>query len=146
MKIRLLTETAYNRIITLQETMSKKDRGYGVIPVKIQNITFAIPFRSNMAHKHGFKTIFHNGVWNGVDYSKAIVITEDDLQPKAFKLRSEAEYQKVKNNKDKIQRQFEKYVNDYVSQAKLGNLPNLQRFGYTTLVNYHCSGIVNLAT
>ena len=36
MKIRLLTEAAYNRIITLKETMSKKDRGYGVIPVKIQ--------------------------------------------------------------------------------------------------------------
>ncbi|AWY00272.1 hypothetical protein A8139_09860 [Marinomonas primoryensis] len=51
MKIRLLTEAAYNRIITLKETMSKKDRGYGVIPIKIQNITFAIPFRSNMTHK-----------------------------------------------------------------------------------------------
>jgi len=136
MKIRLLTEKAYNRIIKLNETMAKKDRGYGVLPVEIKGITFAIPFRSNMTHKNGFKTVFHNGVWNGLDYSKAIIVDESDLQSEAFKLRRNDEYLKVKSNKDKIQKQFDKYVNDYVAMVSAGK-DIRRRFGFTTLQNYH---------
>jgi len=137
MKIRLLTDEAYNKIIQLKETMTKKERGYGVVPVEIKGITFAIPFRSKMRHRHGFKTILYKGMWNGLDYSKSIIISDEDLKPEAFKLRSEAEYTKVKNNKDKIKSEFEKYVNEYIKEAKSGNLPNIKRFGFSTLENYH---------
>ncbi|MFT4926220.1 MAG: hypothetical protein ACI8WB_002318 [Phenylobacterium sp.] len=137
MKIRLLTDEAYDRIRHLKETMLKKERGYGVLPVKIKGVMFAIPFRSNMNHKHGFKTVFYKGIWNGLDYSKAIIIDESDLKSEAFKLRRNDEYLKVKKNKDKIQSQFEKYVNDYVSLASSGKEIKSNRFGFTTLQNYH---------
>ncbi|VAW86575.1 hypothetical protein MNBD_GAMMA18-413 [hydrothermal vent metagenome] len=137
MKIRLLTEDAYNRIIKLKETMAKKDRGYGVLPVEINGITFAIPFRSNMNHKNGFKTVFHNGAWNGLDYTKAIIIDKKDLKNEAFKLRRNDEYLKVKNNKNKIQKQFEKYVSNYVALVSKKEKIRVSRFGFTTLQNYH---------
>ena len=112
MKIRLLTEEAYIRIIKLDEILLKKDRGYGVLPVEIKGIIFAIPFRSNMTHKNGFKTMSHNGTWNGLDYSKVIIIDESDLKNQVFKLRTNKEYLKVK---DKVQKKCEEYVDAYVS-------------------------------
>jgi predicted nucleotide-binding protein len=51
MKIRLLTESAYNRIITLKETMSKKDRGYGVHESNIPPKNRA---RQNVVFEHGY--------------------------------------------------------------------------------------------
>ncbi len=139
MKIRSLTEEAYSRISQLRETMNKKDRGYGVLPVEIKGITFAIPFRSKMKHKNGFKTVFHkdNGAWNGLDYSKAIIISNSDLKDKVFKLRDNDEYLKVKKNKDKIQKQFEKYVEDYIFFVSTGKEVKGSRLGFTTLQNYH---------
>ena len=61
----------------------------------------------------------------------------------AFKLRSNDEYLKVKKNKDKIQSQFEKYVNDYISLASLGSKIKSSRFGFTTLQNYHAELGIN---
>ncbi len=138
MKIRLLTNEAYDRIISqIDEVLEKRNRGYGVLPVKIKDVTFAIPFRSNMRHKHGFKTIFHNGKWNGLDYSKAIIIEDSDLQNGSFKLRSQDEYKKVIKNKDKIKAQFEKYVTDYINFVSQNIVITPSRFGHTTLKNYH---------
>lgn len=139
MIVRCLTDEAYSRVVNLSETLHKRERGYGVVQIEVNNILFAIPFRSRMTHRHGFKTIQHNGYWNGIDYSKAVIIEKSDLKPGAFKFRSQEEHKKVKANKEKIQKQFEDYVNRYIQHHDKEKEPDLifRYFGHTTLVNYH---------
>jgi protein AbiQ len=139
MKYRRLTDDAYKKIVLLEETLEKRERGYGIVEIVVNDLTFAVPFRSNMTHKHGFRTVFHNGQWNGLDYSKAVIIEESDLEKEAFKFRRNDEYTKVKNNKEKINKNFKKYVNGYIAYMENPNDSRLsfRVFGFTTLVNYH---------
>ncbi|MDM8546114.1 type III toxin-antitoxin system TenpIN family toxin [Candidatus Venteria ishoeyi] len=137
MQLRLLTDEAYNRISTLREVLHKQNRGYGIITIKIHNLTFALPLRSNLNHSHGFKTVFHNGQWNGIDYSKALIIEDIDLRATPFRPRNRSEYDKIKKNKKKIQEKFEEYLTSYINFPKEDGREIYRRFGYTTLVNYH---------
>ncbi len=137
MKLRLLTDKAYNKISTLPEALHKQNRGYGIVTVKINGLVFALPLRSNLKHSHGFKTILRNKQWNGVDYSKAIIVTKGDLRATPFKPRDDKEYEKLKKNKDKIHKDFNHYLSSYISHPKNNQEEIRRRFGYTTLANYH---------
>lgn len=137
MKICKLTNDAYKMVTSLKETLLKEHRGYGIVTISYNNLLFGIPFRSNLQHKHGFKTVLFHGQWSGLDYSKAILVTPQDLCTSSYKLSRQGEYAKVKKNKDKIIQQFEKYVRSYISCVRQGKIPSSSRFGFTTLQNYH---------
>ncbi len=137
MLIRRLTDEAYQRVSQLEQTMHKKERYYAIVPIKHNGLIFAVPFRSNMNHDHGFKTILKDQQWNGLDYSKAVLVEEKDIQHMAFTLRSQKEYNKVKKNERKIRTQFAKYVERYAEHADKDELTRRRMFGFSTLRNYH---------
>ena len=73
----------------------KVDRPYAHVHVSVYGQLFCIPLRSNVDHPHAFFT--NKKAKCGVDYSKAVVITDEDYidrTRKAF-LRPN-EYKKIK--------------------------------------------------
>jgi protein AbiQ len=92
MKLRRLTDAAYQRLSHKRDQVLTKNRGYGVVSIEVNGLTFAVPLRSNMnKNSHGLKTILVNKQWNGIDYSKALIVNDEDLSKEAFKPRSLSE-------------------------------------------------------
>ncbi len=141
MKLRTIKEDAYNRLSKDRPQVLQKNRGYGIVSVTVNDLTFAIPLRSNMNHNNGLKTIFQkrggDKVWNGLDYSKALLVEESDLARVAFKPREQAEYDKIQKNKDKITSDFEKYVKNYIVCAEKGTSSTDKRYKFSTLQYFH---------
>jgi len=136
MDLRSLKPDAYARLSNNRPQVLSKDRGYGVIYLDYGNLIFALPLRSNLNHPSGFKTILSGGVWNGIDYSKALIVDADDFELAAFKTRENDEYLKIKRNKDKIKKEFIEYLTEYVTVISDGkDLP--KKFKFTTLQYFH---------
>ena len=137
MKLKMLKEKSYDRLKNGRSEVLQKNRGYAVISLEYKTIIFAVPLRSNLNHKSGFKTILYNKHWNGVDYSKALVITHADLADEAFKPRDKEEYSKIQKNKIKIKLDFNKYVDGYISfiRSNISEVPFIYK--YTTLKYFH---------
>ncbi|MFA0026897.1 hypothetical protein AB4369_28795, partial [Vibrio sp. 10N.261.49.A5] len=73
MDIRTLKQDSYDKLSKDRPQVLEKNRGYGIVSITINTLTYAIPLRSNMNHNNGFKTIsMKRGkklIWNGLDYS-----------------------------------------------------------------------------
>jgi protein AbiQ len=145
MDLRSLKPDSYARLSNGRPQVLSKDRGYGVVYLGYGDLVFALPLRSNLNHPYGFKTVSEirilNGakeirVWNGIDYTKALVVNADDLEQVAFKTRDNDEYLKIKKNKDKIEREFIEYLTEYLTAIKGGEKLN-QKFQFTTLQYFH---------
>lgn len=74
MKLVYLTEKFYARFQNCPEILEKSTRPYACLEVEIDGLTFAIPFRHHIKHKYAFHTVGDAGL----DYSKAVVISESD--------------------------------------------------------------------
>jgi len=95
----------------------KVDRPYAHVHVEAYGQLFCIPLRSNVDHPHAFFT--NKKAKCGVDYSKAVVITDEnyiDRTRKAY-LRQD-EHRKLRGKDFIIKQQFEAYVELY-KQAKV---------------------------
>jgi len=111
-----------------------KDRPHAIVLIELNGLRFAIPLRTNLSHRQGFRTI-GNG---GLDYSKCLLIFEDRDISRDIKLSSSAEFQAINQHEVKIIRDFTKYVERYIKAARKGDANILgQTYRYTTLVNYH---------
>jgi protein AbiQ len=137
MEIKGLTNSAYLRVSQGRPQVLQKNRGYGIIAITVRNITFAVPLRSNLNHPNGLKTIFIKGAWNGLDYTKALLVEEADITQESFQLREQKEFDKIIKNKDKIINEFSQYVTDYIAYASSKNKVFEQMFQYTTLQYFH---------
>jgi len=69
-----LTDQFYTDYSNCSEIEKKSDRPYVQVYVKLNNIDFAIPLRSNIGHKYALWTDKPNRC--GVDFSKAVVIVD----------------------------------------------------------------------
>ena len=140
MKISKLRPVFYNNNKNLVETMDgtgtpgQKNRGYGIVVIEINNgLRFGLPLRTNLKHKHGFKTL--DG--KGLDYSKAVLISNAAFIGESFKIPT-AEYVKIKDREQFITSRFQKYVERYIRLANKGDTKAIeQSYRYTSLVNYH---------
>lgn len=138
MELKTIKPESYRRLKKGRPQVLTKDRGYGVLYLKHGSLIFALPLRSKLNHPNGFKTLFdkQEGAWNGVDYSKALIVDADDLAHEAFKPRDEAEYTKIKNNSDKIAKEFFEYLAEYIVSIREGKELK-QKFKFTTLQYFH---------
>ena len=77
MKYIFLSKQFYDdyNLKTCPEIAQKQDRPYVMLLIKIDGLTFAIPFRSSIRHKFAYITDKENHC--GIDYSKAVVITKN---------------------------------------------------------------------
>ncbi|CAH5933799.1 hypothetical protein RQM67_00455 [Citrobacter koseri] len=138
MILRQIKQDVYKRLCDNRPQVLEKNRGYGVISISLNGLTFAVPLRSNLNHPNGFKTIFlkDKKIWSGLDYSKALIVKPEDLEPEAFKLKIEKEYEKLKANKSKIEKEFEAYVQGYILFVKSG-CGEEKAYKFTTLQYFH---------
>lgn len=148
-----LSNDFYNENTHLVEIMDKekdgsfknKERGYGVFLVDIDGLKFALPLRSKMhiKHKDNFTTRIYKDkgkdVRHGLDYSKAIIITEERFvdTSRIFFLENKSDYVKINKDEHHIIKTFEKYVSRYKQGIKKNDSRILAKYGYSTLQNYH---------
>lgn len=114
-------------------TWPTKTRGYGVVMLNINSLTFGIPLRSNTPHKNCFK--FRGD--QALDYTKAVLIEDDSYIGDVFLIPTD-DYKSIKEKTHHIQSSFTKYVEKYIENIQKGNHSALDRaYRYTTLKNYH---------
>jgi len=99
------------------EIAQKHDRPYVMLLIKIDGLTFAIPFRSNIRHKFAFITDEENHC--GIDYSKAVVINNKDYidNKRAPKIRKN-EYKALFGNSHIILKDLKEYIREYKRAVK----------------------------
>lgn len=119
MKYTFLTEKFFNDYPHEQypQMEIKEDRPYAHVQVEVYNQLFCIPLRSHIDHPHALFT--NKKERCGVDYSKAVVINNDEYIDKTKKvfLRPN-EYKKLKGKDFTIKKQFLAYIELY-KQAKI---------------------------
>lgn len=127
-----------------REGENSKVRGYGIVIIKINNLTFAIPLRSNANRKACYPTKKyrnengHNKT-KGLDYSMALLISKASyIFNDPFRI-PEDEKKKIQGKGTYIRTSFEKYVKEYVRAVTTINLHMLNsiEYRYTTLKHYH---------
>lgn len=151
MEIVKLDKTFYNDNNNLIEALDhvqgnwieNKTRGFGLVIININNLTFAIPLRSNIKNKASFitkKNHIANSLGKGLDYSKALLITNPSyiLSKEPFLIPND-EYISITSKENYIIKSFEKYVSKYISAVKNNNTHILSSkiYRFTTLKNYH---------
>jgi protein AbiQ len=111
-----------------------KSRGYGVVTIRLEGgLLFGIPLRSHIKHKAAFIT---EGT-KGLDYSKAVLITNSDhVSQDPFTI-PQQEYVKIADRELHIRERFEKYVKKYIKGATSGDKNILNEYRYSTMQNYH---------
>lgn len=120
-----------------------KTRGHGIVQISINDLTFAIPVRSNIRHDASLilqvdRRYHIKGM--GLDYSKAMLIRDSKHVTEApFVLKSKKAGKKLVGKEEHITKQFQKYVEKYIAAVKSGdsNILESWEYIYTTLINYH---------
>ncbi len=122
-----------------------KSRGYGIVLISINKLTFGIPLRSNIQHKAAYMTVRNpssakgTSYGKGLDFSKALLIPNSSyISTEKFKIPPE-EHKKLQSKKYYIEATFNKYVCRYVNAVANSdtNILNSAEYRYTTLQNYH---------
>lgn len=112
------------------EIEQKHNRPYIQVYVKINGIQYAIPLRSDIHHPHVLWTDKKNHC--GVDFSKAVVITDDKYIDMLTEPHiRENEFNALRGKDYKIKVKMEKYIEEY-KKAK----QDLNKKHYQNLVKY----------
>lgn len=111
MDIVTLSKLFYSKYASCNEILMKENRPYMLMLIKINNTTFAIPFRSNIKHKFVYWTDKNNNC--GLDFTKAVVITSlDDIDKTNVQIRQN-EFNAIKGDMYKIEKKFISFLNTY---------------------------------
>jgi len=97
----------------LPELMTKPTRRYCIALLEIDDLTFAIPFRTHIHHR--FSYIFTNSSrsdCSGLDFSKAVVLTKP-CYIGADAMIDAAEYAEFLRKRATIARRFDRFLRDY---------------------------------
>ena len=120
-----------------------KKRGYGVIIVEFNYLTFAIPLRSNLTHKAVYvtKEMRHQKevVKKGLDFSKALLISKPSyISSDNFNIPPD-EHTLLQEKEHFISAKFGKYIERYIHAVRKPdkNILNSPEYRYTTLQYYH---------
>ena len=113
MKYIFLTDEFYEHYINCTEIEQKSDRPYVQLYIRIKNIHFAIPFRSNIKHRYVYWTDKANGF--GLDYSKAVIIENLDYIDTSRKPYIREHEHKALVGKDRdVEKGLLKYIAEYI--------------------------------
>ena len=108
--------------------------------IKIENNTFAVPFRTNVPHNNCYKfkkSTRPTNTVTGLDYTKAVIVNDGKYIGAEARI-NDMEYTELNENSVFIIRQFEKFVADYIAYAKgKKNYYAVKKFKYTTLKYFH---------
>lgn len=118
------------------EFENKLTRPYVVFLVRIDNHTFAIPFRTNMNHKYGYKFLKSGRESNtstGLDFTKAVLVDDEKLLGDDAIIDND-EFLELSKKHFFIRKKFERYYDGYKKYLN-GELNEFQSraYQYTTL-------------
>lgn len=105
------------------EIEKKLKRPYIQVCIEVDGCIFAIPLRSNINHNHVFWTDKENKC--GIDFSKAVVVTDEnhiDTFAKPY-IRPE-EYKVLKGQEYLIKQKFKLYIKKYLKAKQKIELPH----------------------
>lgn len=160
MLLKKLDQSFYDENTHLKEVLDLKDgvwiegktRGYGIVLIELNGLTFGVPVRSNIRHKASYITNRSNQpgiLGKGLDYSKALLLAKPDyISSMPFKIDTR-QHELLKDKAIFISKSFEKYVTKYVRAIRKAdsNVLTSNEYRYTTLQNYHIElGIEDLTT
>lgn len=150
MKLRKLDNSFYIENSHLKEALDNhgghweegKVRGYGIVIISINNLSFAIPLRSNIKHNSSYITAKDNkngAKGKGLDFTKALLITKQKyVSNLPFKIQPH-EHQQLAGKEHYITQKFKKYISKYISavQGADNNILRGINYRFSTLCNYH---------
>ena len=141
-QLNYLSTEFYNKYSNSEypEIENKDNRPYMVVLIKIENNTFAVPFRTNVTHNNCYKfkkSTRPTNTITGLDYTKAVIVNNDAYIGEAARI-NDMEYTELSNNSAFIIKQFTKFVADYISYANgKKNYYASRKFQFTTLKYFH---------
>lgn len=109
MKLRILSKEFYNTYSTCNEILKKENRPYACLTIEVDGVLFAIPFRHHISHNFAFFTIGEAGL----DYTKAVVISNPSFLSTESPTIESKEFSIIKKSEQKIIYGFKKYINQY---------------------------------
>ena len=140
MDIKKLDVSFYQQNEGLKETLFKPgeggdQRGYAIVLINVNGLTFGIPLRSHMKHKHGFSTNDEKAL----DYTKALIIHDPQHISGTFRIPHD-EFVLIQESKAQILQEFEEYVGGYIHMIKTASpeaISKRLKYKFSTLKNYH---------
>ena len=141
-KLNYLSEAFYEKYTSAQfpEIETKRNRPYMVMLIKIDNNTFAVPFRTNIRHSNCYKfkqTTRQTDTVTGLDYSKAVILNDSAYIGDAARI-NDKEYDELDRNYYIIIKRFKKYVSGYIDFVNgKSDEYTIKRYKYTTLKYFH---------
>lgn len=137
-----LSDTFYSKynVAEYPEIENKNNRPYIVILIRIEQNTFAIPFRTNVKHSNCYKfrtSTRHTNSVTGLDYTKAVIVNDSTYIGEPAIINNK-EYSELDARFHIIEKEFKNYVKSYIRYAKgYKGAYNMQKFKYTTLQYFH---------
>jgi protein AbiQ len=142
MRFNRLSAAFYSQYGAYGEILDKASRPYYVFLMQLDDLTYAIPLRSNISHGFCFIADNSNGQNSGLDYSKAVVIIDvaKYIDPADVTIRQN-EYNVLKQHELTIRRQFASYVafykKEFLRRQKNPALPPSPLCDYASLKYFH---------
>ena len=142
MRFHRLSTDFYREFSMYEEILTNENRPYYVLILELDGLSYAIPLRSHITHPHCFIADNSSGQNCGLDYSKAVVITDIekyiDAQPVTIR---QHEYNVYKKREYFIKSQFSSYVARYKKEIrrrfKNQDLPLSALCQYSSLKYFH---------
>lgn len=130
MKLIILTRDFYTEYSQHKEILKKQDRPYACLAVELDGVLFAIPFRHHIKHRYAFYTLGEAGL----DFTKAVVITEKRYIASDKPTIESNEYAIIKKEEQKIRYKFKGFLHQYRRAMKhRDNLRSAKLLKYSAL-------------
>lgn len=103
------------------EILSKEDRPYSCLLVRQHEYLICVPFRTEIHHKYAYhfrsseRSRKHH---SGLDFTKVVIITEQELINEDIAVVDQDEYKEVIYNIEKIVNAVIKFIDDYIGHMK----------------------------
>jgi protein AbiQ len=120
------------------EMLQKHSRPYYVLVLTVDAVTYAIPLRSHISHPFCF---IADGNTSGLDFTKAVVVTEQKYVDAAPVTIRSNEFRFLAQREHEIGAKFAAYVGRYKKEcrrrAETPSLPESNLCKYSTLKYFH---------
>jgi protein AbiQ len=119
MEFHRLSAAFYAEFSQSEEILTKGDRPYYVLLLELDSLTYAIPLRSHITHTYCFIADNSSGQNRGLDYSKAVVITDVAryIDSTSVTIRQH-EFNVYKQRENLIKKQFSSFVALYKKEIR----------------------------
>ena len=131
-----LTSYFYEKYSNCSEIEKKENRPYAMLLLKIDDIDWAIPLRSNIKHKYVVWSDKKNNC--GLDLSKAVVVYDKKYISNAIPRLRQHEFNALKGKEYIVYKKMKKYIDDYVKAYLNQHIDrNKTLCKYSTLQYFH---------